>query len=519
MKEQMKQWIKNLSGNLLWIASAAMWGQSQFWRPEYYRRSVCLSVIAATVIAMWSGSILQKVRKASKATWILAAVNTAGAVLFPIKYLEVDVWISVSASWFVFSLLVILYEYLKENLAGLCSDIEKKEWIVYGGVAFVYVAFLLFTYWKTQAFYGTRHSGDIIYTADCMSLVSRNAYLQLMHHENDLRQPLFAVFATPFMGCGYLLSILLASVPYVPGMCLAMPQMLVLLLTLFMLMRMMKMNQKNRIIFFIFIALMYPAILFSIMMEQYVVAVFWAVFYLYSLVVKNKKDDVALIGASGSLLTSAALVVLCEETDKFDWKNYIIRMFEIAGKGVFAMLFFCRTDVIFTVFDKINSLKQFTGESVPVSERVLQYIYFVRSCFIAPEARPTWELHEQLSWQMYRVEQISILGVLLIALAIMGLVISRKQLLTKICGFWILHSIVMLGILGWGTAENGLILYTYYYGWAFWMLVYQCINYWLDKCKPQIKYAVWGIILLLLVIMNGKGFLEILIFARTHYPA
>ncbi len=519
MKEQIKQWIKNLIGNLLWVVSAAMWGQSQYWRPEYYRRSIYLAIIAAMVIATFGGSIFGKVRKASKGTWLLAAANTAGAVLFPIKYLEVEVWISVSASWFVFSLLVILYEYIKEKLAGLFSDIEKKEWIVYGGVAFVYLAFLIFTYWKTQAFYGTWHSGDIIYTADCMSLVSRNAYLQLMHHENDLRQPLFAVFATPFMGWGYLLSVVLASVPYVPGMCIAIPQMLLLLLTLFMLMKLMKMNQMNRMVFFIFICLMYPTILFSIMMEQYVVAVFWVVFYLYSLVVKNKKDDLALIGASGSLLTSAALVVLSEETEKFDWKKYIVRIFEIAGKGVFAMLFFCRTDVIFTVVDKINSLKQFTGESVPVSERVLQYIYFVRSCFIAPAARPTWELHEQLSWQMYKVESISVVGMLLIVLAVGGLVIGRKQLLTKICGFWILHSIVMLGILGWGTAENGLILYTFYYGWAFWILVYQCINHWLTKCKPQIKYAVWAIILLLLVIMNGKGFLELLIFARTNYPA
>lgn len=519
MKEKIIQWGKNLIGNVLWVVSAVMWCQAQYWREEYYRRSVCLAAIAAILVAAVGGSIFQKVRKAAKSTWIFAGLTTVGAVIFPINYLEVAPWISIASAWFIFSLLVILYEYLKEIFADVCSDIEKKEWIVFGGIVFVYFVFLVFSFSKSQAFYGTRYSGDLIYTADSKSLVQGHVYLQLLHPENDLRQPLFAVVATPFMGLAYLLSLVFASVPYVSSICLGTAQMLLLLFTLFMLMKILKADKKERVLFFILVCLMYPSILFSVMMEQYVVAVFWVVLYIYALVVKNKKDDLALIGASGSLLTSAALVIVSEETEKFDWKKYITRILEIAGKGVFAMLLFCRTDVISTVFDKIDSLKEFSGESVPMRERLLQYIYFVKSCFVAPEAGESWALYDRPSWQLDKIESISAAGVILILLAVVGFWKNRKQLLTKICGFWILHSVAVLCILGWGTAENGLILYTFYYGWAYWILVYQCIRYWLDKCKPWIKYAVWVFILLLLLIMNGKGILELLIFARTNYPA
>lgn len=519
MKEQMMQWGKNLISNVLWVVSSVMWCQAHYWREEYYRRSVCLAAIAAILVAALCGSMMKKVRSAAKSTWILAGLTTVGAVIFPINYLEVAPWISIGSAWFVFSLLVIFYEYLKEILADVFSDIDKKEWIIFGGIALVYFVFLVFTFSKSQAFYGTRYSGDLIYTADSKSLVQGHVYLQLLHPENDLRQPLFAVAATPFMGLAYLLSLILASVPYASSICLGTAQMLLQLFTLFMIMKLLKANKKDRMLFFILICLMYPSVLFSVMMEQYVVAVFWVVLFVYALVVKNKKDEVALIGATGSLLTSAALVIFSEGTKEFDWKKYVMRIVEIAGKGVFAMLLFCRTDVISTIFDKINSLKEFSGESVPMRERVLQYIYFVQSCFVAPKAGESWALYERASWQLDRVTGVSVAGLILIALAVMGFWKHRKQLLTKICGFWILHSLAILLILGWGTAENGLILYTFYYGWAFWILIYQGINHWLDKCKPQIKCTVWAFILLLLLGLNGKGILELLIFARTNYPA
>jgi len=519
MKEQVKQWAKNLICNILWVASAIMWYEVQYWKPEYYRRSVYAATIAAILVAAFCGSMWEKVRSASKGIWLLAGVTALGTVIFPIKFLNAPVWQSVASGWFVFSLLVIFYKYLYRVLGDLFKDVEKIEWVIFAGVALVYLVFLVFSFSKSQAFYATKHTGDTVYTADSMQLVQKNVYLQLLHVENDLRQPLFAVTAIPFMGLAYLLSLMVAPIPHASIICMGTAQMLLLLVTLFMFAKMVTKDKKDRVFFFMLLCLMYPSILFSIMMEQYIVAVFWVALYMYALIVKKQKDGVALIGATGSLLTSAAVVVFSEETDEFDWKKYLLNIVEIAAKGVFAIVFFCRMDVISTIVDKIESLKKFSGESVLMKDKILQYIAFVKACFIAPAAGENWTSFKRPTWQLYEVETVSIVGVLLIVMAIAGFWMGRKQLLHKICGFWILHSIVILIMLGWGTAENGLILYGLYYGWAYWILVYNFISHWLNKCAPKMKYVLWGMILLLLAAINGKGMLELLIFVRTHYPA
>ena len=38
---------------------------------------------------------------------------------------------------------------------------------------------------------------------------------------------------------------------------------------------------------------------------------------------------------------------------------------------------------------------------------------------------------------------------------------------SKICFAWVLFSVVLLAIVGYGASENGFILYSYYFSWAF----------------------------------------------------
>lgn len=517
-KEYGKERLKNFISNIPWLISAVMWYLTQHWQSDYVLPSVGFALLAAIMTAVFSGSFFEKVRSAPKGILTLAGLSTIGMVLFPIRFLKVPVWCSLLSIWFVYSLLVLLYKYLQEILADIFDDFEKKEWIVLGVVTIVYCVFVVFSFSKSVAFYGAKYGGDIIYTSDSTQLVQKNVYLFLLHPENDLRQPLFAVAAAPFMALPYLLSVILASIPYAPAICLGIGQMLLLLFTFIMLVRILNVGRNEKIFFFVMICLMYPSILFSIMMEQYIVAVFWLILYVYGLVVKNKKSETTLIASAGSLLTSAALVVFDEKKESFEWKTYIRRIFETAGKGVFAVIFFSRMDVVCTLLDKIDTLKQFSGESVAMRDRLLQYTAFVKSCFFAPKAGENWIKGNRLSWQLAEVETVSVIGLFLIGMAVCGFWISRKQLLSQICGFWVLHSVVILCVLGWGTVENGLILYAFYYSWAYWILIYQFLSRGLMKCKKGIKYIIWGVILLLLAVINGKGILELLIFARTYFP-
>ena len=57
----------------------------------------------------------------------------------------------------------------------------------------------------------------------------------------------------------------------------------------------------------------------------------------------------------------------------------------------------------------------------------------------------------------------------------------------------------MLIILGWGTKENGLILYSLYFGWAYFVLIFQLLN---NIFKNNKVFKIAFIILILLMVIG-----------------
>ena len=75
-------------------------------------------------------------------------------------------------------------------------------------------------------------------------------------------------------------------------------------------------------------------------------------------------------------------------------------------------------------------------------------------------------------------------------------------------------------LLGWGTQENGLILYALYFGWAFWVLLYQlaealCAFLRRPGLLPVLTIGAAGVLLLI----NLPAMGQMVSFLVTHYPA
>ena len=114
-------------------------------------------------------------------------------------------------------------------------DVNTTEWIVYGILIVVSLTLMITSFAQTEAFYGTEYAYDIIYTSDSPALVKGNVYLGLAHPENDLRQPLFAVFAAPFVGIPYLVGRLFGVPASFQAMLVNMVQIIMLFVANFML--------------------------------------------------------------------------------------------------------------------------------------------------------------------------------------------------------------------------------------------------------------------------------------------
>ncbi len=425
--------------------------------------------------------------------------------------------------FFVVGCLVLFWEAVSKSVQGtsLLLHIKKSEWIIYAILGAVLVLFCAVAFWNSNAFYGGERYYDILYTSDSPALVQGRIYVALTHPENDLRQPLFAVFAAPFVGVPYLLGRVFGGSAVVSAFFINIAQIGMLFAANLMLAKMLQLPSAKRVCFMLLTFSTYTHILFSLMMEQYIVAYFWLVFCIYLFTEKGRVSQIAIWGAGGTLLTSTVLILL--SSNKSRVKNFKAWMADIWRSGIafVAMLItFGRFDVLCNFAERAVYLSDFTGRSVTLFDKLLQYIAFVRNCFVAPAAGVTTTVFSHISWQLYPITEISIAGIVILLLCIVSVIWNRDKKSSLLAGGWILFSVAMLFVLGWGTRENGLILYSLYFGWAFLVLLFQLAEK--VESKLRIKFFVPVLSLgcsVALAAVNIPAVMEMVRFAAEYYPA
>ena len=96
---------------------------------------------------------------------------------------------------------------------------------------------------------------------------------------------------------------------------------------------------------------------------------------------------------------------------------------------------------------------------------------------------------------------------------------NRKKRSSAIAAGWVAFSLVVLVGIGWGCAENGLILYSLYFGWAFIVLAFQLLEYVADHLGCEL--LIPALCLLSSVVMlavNVRAIRQMLRFAMEYYP-
>jgi hypothetical protein len=80
-----------------------------------------------------------------------------------------------------------------------------------------------------------------------------------------------------------------------------------------------------------------------------------------------------------------------------------------------------------------------------------------------------------------------------------------------------LFSFALLALGGWGAKENGMVLYTLYFSWAFLALSVLCVSG-LLKRFGRARWIVFGILLLAMAALNVHGLAHIISFGHQFYP-
>lgn len=429
---------------------------------------------------------------------------------------------AVTAIFFVYCCVLIFWNKMKEIFAEtkIFKDVKDIEWVVYIFLFVFSLVWMIISFRQTDAFYGTEYKWDIIYTSDTPIIVKDNAYMILKHTENDLRQPLFAVFTAPFVGAAYLIGRVLRVSDDVEAMLLNSVQIFMLLLANFMMTRTMKLNCIRRICFMVLSCCTYSYMLFILMMEQYIVVYFWLMLLVYYTSENKSPDPIVLWGAGGTLITN--LILLPFASDKASLKNYEAWLKDIVklGLGFTGMiLIFCRFDIIYSLKERLRFYKSFDGEGLTFVDKLCQYSGFVSGCFIAPEAEVNVIDMGHFSWQLSHITTINIIGLSILVLAVISIILNRNKRSALLAAGWMCFSMVMLVGLGWGTNENGLILYSIYFGWEFFLLLFQLVERAEERLGTKLLIPVLSIACtVLLAVVNIPAIMEMLGFAATFFP-
>lgn len=429
---------------------------------------------------------------------------------------------AVVAIFFVYICVLVFWKEMTKIISdnSIFDNVNIPERIVYSILIVASVALMVFSFAQTEAFYGTEYAYDIIYTSDSPSLVKGNVYLALTHPENDLRQPLFAVFAAPFAGIPYLFGKLFGASASVQAMLVNMVQVIMLFAANFMLAKMMNLTPIKRVCFILLTSCTYTHLLFTLMMEQYIVAYFWLIFCIYLISENQYPERIALWGAGGTLLTSMVLLPFMSDKNLVrNFQEWFADMVKFGLEFVAVMLVFCRFDVVFNLTTRVSALSGFTGRNLTLMDKIYQYISFIANCFVAPDAGVNTTAVDHISWQLNPVSSINFMGIAILLLVIVSAILNRDKKSSLLSAGWVAFSVVMLLGLGWGTKENGLILYALYFGWAFLVLLFQLIEKIEDKLNVKFLVPVFSIgCAVVLAVVNIPAIMEMVNFAVTYFP-
>lgn len=413
----------------------------------------------------------------------------------------------------------VIFNYILSNVVTLIDTIIDKKYEINNIVAIVvcalYFFLIVWVYRNTTAFYGSGYN-DVIYGSDSYTLTGSNVWLSLFQGQNDLRQPLYMLTAAPFMGIAYILGIILNCF-YVNGLAIAYAfvQALLLVWSIWLLSRLISNNDIIRSLIILILSVSYPAIVFSLCLEQYVSSFFWLIMAVVAVMYDQKKADLMIIGAANGLLTSAFMVVWKRAKSFVEWFQ---SAFKCGMMFLLTLFAFGRADIFLNIKANLAEIFQHTGKKLTIIDKAYQYSKFVVDCFVGQPAVEKVHNSGFLIWGSSEPNTINVVGIIIIVLIVVAVIWNRDSLLCKISASWIGFSVLLLCVLGWGTSSNALFLYSLYFSWAFWVPFFLSFQKIYNKGYKKSVIVILTCLFILIAKLNIAEFIRMLNFAIENYP-
>ena len=396
------------------------------------------------------------------------------------------------------------------------TKIEKRYLIIIGIISII-VSILLTI--NTTAFSKPYHNNsleiyDVLYTSDTGALMYYNTYFNVSYVENDIRQPLFGIFALPFAVIAKMIGDICFFLPenFSYEIIFTIIQFLLTTISTIMIGKMMELKEEDKKYLYLLFSCSFPYILFNIILEQYVIGLFYLILALYIYSLNKCEINYMYIGAVGTMLTSGIIFPIITKFKNF--KYFIKNIFKCFFSFVSVLVIGGQFPQLMVVLDRFNFLTNSFAGKLIFYDKICQFTNFVAGIFIS-EPGSYKLLNNHPSYQLIDFKTVSLIGIVLIFCMIISFIINRESKIAKISFLWVLFSTIILLVIGWGTPENGMILYSLYFSWAYLILYFLLIKK-IFKTR-KIFITTINISILVMVIFNINEFINILRFAIKYY--
>lgn len=422
----------------------------------------------------------------------------------------------------VFALGIIIYYLLKKLipvLKNFYKSLTKFEKIFLIVIFFVSLLVTTIIFNKTSVFYyGKDVYWDILYTSDSSATYINDAFFNINSIMNDFaKQPLFGIFSLPFAVIARLLSEVFFMLPNGYVIFLTVVQITAMAVAWIMLARLLKIKENSKWELCLLFLCSFTTISFALILEQYILSFFYVVLIIYSYYNMKHSVNYSFIAGVGSLVTTGILVPFVSKPCKI--KRWLLNLLKCFIAGVFITVIFGQLPFIFGFVEElVRNLDSYTGVGLSFNNKLMQFLNFVKGIFIVISASASkfnmWPY--QMNYALDKVNDYDIVGILILIFCFISFFINRKNKLCIISMFWILFSFVILCLVGFGTSENGLNLYSLYFSWAYIVLIYMLL-YKLIR-NDLVRRVIIIALIIVLLIFNISEFINIIKFGLTYYP-
>lgn len=336
----------------------------------------------------------------------------------------------------------------------------------------------------TSMTYTLRPRYDAVYQFDSGSVIAGMSHARFSEPGNGVHQLLFAVFAVPFSGIPYLVSMLSGWSTAVFAVSEAAAQACAIAFGFSFLGHAMGLGRTARACWLAVCCSMFSYFLFSLCVEQYVAGFFYAALLVLALAGTGRPDKFSAYAAVGCAAPSAAMLAPAVFAAK-PWRSgagFLARRAAGIAVEVFVVTAACfRALLPQWVFRSSSAILRFTSVSercYDPPEQLRQFASMAGSVFVAPPSGPVSistvldgkdaqypDLAGLMIWDQVNDGPVPVFGILMLALAAAGLWACRNEAWAKAAGAHLAASFFMVAVLGMAASDGTPVLYALYMGW------------------------------------------------------